>query len=456
VQQNRLGCLTGTGIISALITILAISGVAFAAGGSLFSPGALNAHQSGAVLGNVHSHAETGGNCGACHTAPWDSATMADRCTACHIDIAVQMRQVAALHGQLVGKGSVPLACYDCHPDHRGPTAPLVDMTGRQFPHEALGYSLRGHAENVNGAAFTCQDCHALDIKTFDQKTCVGCHGQIDLAFTQAHLVAYGPNCLACHDGVDRFARTFSHARFAFTLTGRHADVACDKCHNHALTLADFAIAPKDCLSCHKQNDPHAGQFGQDCSACHASAGWTPAKFDHNQAAFKLTGAHANVPCAQCHVNNVFKGTPTDCGSCHKQNDPHQGQFGADCGACHRATTWKDVTFDHNKSKFPLTGAHARVPCTQCHSAGQFQGLSTACVTCHQDPIWHAGALGTDCASCHTTAGWSPAQFNRPHPSFGEEGGVNHGGAACRICHPDNVATFTCLACHDSNNPGSN
>jgi hypothetical protein len=456
MQKNRLGCLTGTGIIAALITILVIAGIGFAQGATMFSPGALSAKQSGAVLGNVHSHAETRGNCGACHTAPWDSAVMADRCTTCHADIATQMRQVATLHGQLGGKGSAILACYDCHPDHRGATAALIDMSGKQFPHEGLGFSLKRHAENVNDSAFTCQDCHTVDIKTFDQKTCGSCHAQIDAAFVEAHLAAYGPNCLSCHDGVDRFSKTFSHAAFAFTLTGKHANLACDKCHNHALALADFAAAPKDCVSCHKQNDPHAGQFGTDCSACHSSAGWSPAKFDHNLAAFKLTGAHANVACAQCHVNNVFKGTPTDCYSCHKQRDAHNGQFGTDCSACHTTTKWDDVTFDHNKSNFPLTGAHASVACAQCHTGGQFKGLSTDCVSCHQDPAFHAGVLGTDCASCHTTTGWSPAQFNRSHPSFGEEGGINHGGASCRTCHPDNVSTFTCLACHDSNNPRGN
>ena len=456
MQKNRLGCLTGTGIIAALITILVIAGIGFAQGATMFSPGALSAKQSGAVLGNVHSHAETRGNCGACHTAPWDSAVMADRCTTCHADIATQMRQVATLHGQLAGKGSAILACYDCHPDHRGATAALIDMSGKQFPHEGLGFSLKRHAENVNDSAFTCQDCHTVDIKTFDQKTCGSCHAQIDAAFVEAHLAAYGPNCLSCHDGVDRFSKTFSHAAFAFTLTGKHANLACDKCHNHALALADFAAAPKDCVSCHKQNDPHAGQFGTDCSACHSSAGWSPAKFDHNLAAFKLTGAHANVACAQCHVNNVFKGTPTDCYSCHKQRDAHNGQFGTDCSACHTTTKWDDVTFDHNKSNFPLTGAHASVACAQCHTGGQFKGLSTDCVSCHQDPAFHAGVLGTDCASCHTTTGWSPAQFNRSHPSFGEEGGINHGGASCRTCHPDNVSTFTCLACHDSNNPRGN
>lgn len=39
----------------------------------MFSPGSLNA-QAGTTLGGVSSHAEIGGECGLCHTAPWDSA----------------------------------------------------------------------------------------------------------------------------------------------------------------------------------------------------------------------------------------------------------------------------------------------------------------------------------------------------------------------------------------------
>ena len=196
MQKSGLGCLTGTGMISAVIAMLAIGGVAFAGGGSLFSPGALNAQQTGAVLGNVRSHADTAGRCRLCHTAPWDPATMADRCTACHVDIAGQMRLVATLHGQVANQGTKSLACYDCHPDHRGPTASLVDMTGHQFPHAELGFSLKAHAENVNGTAFVCRDCHTVDFQTFDQKTCTGCHAQIDAPFMQAHLVAYGVGCL--------------------------------------------------------------------------------------------------------------------------------------------------------------------------------------------------------------------------------------------------------------------
>ena len=104
MKSNRLGCLTSTGIIAALITAFAIAGYAYARGGLMYTAGPLNA-QSGEMLGGVTSHAAIGGKCEACHTchaAPWDSALMADRCAACHTNIAAQMKDVASMHGTLL------------------------------------------------------------------------------------------------------------------------------------------------------------------------------------------------------------------------------------------------------------------------------------------------------------------------------------------------------------------
>ncbi len=448
MQNKNLGCLTGTGIVATLIAVLAIVGVVFARGQTLFSPGALNA-EPGKMLGNVHSHAEIGANCGACHSAPWDSTRMADKCTACHVDIAVQMRQVASLHGQLEQKS--PVACYDCHPDHRGPNASLVDLNGQPFPHQALGFSLNGHAHKVTGEAFVCSDCHGEDVRTFDPVTCQNCHRQMDAGFTQAHLLVYAGDCLACHDGVDRFAKGFDHSRFAFKLTGKHASVSCDKCHNSAHALADFALASQSCINCHQKDDPHGGQLSPDCSTCHSAEGWKPANFDHNLSAFKLEGAHASVKCEQCHSNDFFKSTPTDCYSCHKQNDEHNGKFGTDCSACHKPTRWEDATFDHNKSNFPLVGGHFNVPCEKCHQSGVFAGTPTDCIKCHGYPGWHGAALGPSCAACHTINSWLPATQSGRHPWFNR----NHETAnSCRDCHPQSVFSSDCTTCHSKNGEG--
>lgn len=451
-NNNRLGCFTGTGILAAVITVFVIAGYAYAKGGSLYNPGPLSA-KNGEALGGVTSHAEIGGDCKACHTAPWEIAVMADRCAVCHAEIASQMQSVASMHGKMM-HDNPNLSCRHCHPEHRGADAQLTVMDGTSFPHEAVGYSLKGHQLTATRKTFTCDDCHHGDISTFASDSCQTCHSQIDLAFTQAHLLAFGTDCLVCHDGVDRYGDDFDHNRFTFQLTGKHANVICTQCHLDARTIADLQSLPQDCNACHRAAEPHEGRFGSDCAACHTSDGWKPAKFDHNLSTFKLEGSHAEVECEQCHINNVYKGTPTDCYSCHQGDDEHGGKYGTDCAACHQPTSWDDVTFDHNKSNFPLTGRHSGLACEKCHLNAQFAGLSTACANCHADPAFHIGMFSFDCTQCHTTNDWS-ARYNGSHPGIADEGGrgVNHGGAACRDCHTQTLRTATCLSCHDSNNP---
>jgi hypothetical protein len=230
-------------------------------------------------------------------------------------------------------------------------------------------------------------------------------------------------------------------------LSGKHIDVTCVDCHVNAV----FKGTPTDCYSCHSKDDKHAGQFGTDCSLCHTTSGWLPATFDHNLSSFKLTGKHAQVACANCHLNNIFKGTPTDCYSCHATADKHNGQFGRDCGACHTTSGWLPANFNH--SGFPLTAGHAGLPCTRCHSSGVYVGLSTSCVSCHGDPAYHLGLFGTNCAQCHTTSNWY-AIYSGPHPNNCEGPCINHEGASCRDCHTVNLSTATCTKCHQGGAPG--
>ncbi len=405
------------------------------------------------MLGGVTSHAATGGNCEACHTAPWTSAHMEDRCVDCHGNIAVQMRDVATMHGSML-TDQPDLRCRFCHPEHRGPDAPLTELGELSFPHEVVGFSMRGHQFKVTQEAFVCSDCHAGDISKFNPQTCDTCHRQMDMGFMTAHTLSFGSACLDCHDGVDSLVTDFDHNKFSFKLVGRHVGLECVKCHTDARRLGDFAVTMQDCTSCHRKDEPHQGRYGFNCGACHGESGWTPAKFDHSLSNFKLEGGHAEAACESCHQDNVFVGTPTDCFSCHQNEDEHGGRFGTDCSVCHNPSSWEDATFDHNLSKFPLTGRHAALVCEQCHTTGQFAGLSTACSSCHGDPVFHAGMFGLDCAACHSTQNWF-APYNGPHPGIADEGGsgVNHGGASCRECHNPTLHSFTCLACHDSNNP---
>src|SRR5271157_3279550 len=189
-MKNRLGCLTGFGILAALLTGLIVSGLMVARGGALFSPGPLNA-QAGSILGGVTSHADLSHSCSSCHPAFWTTTTMADFCVGCHVDIASQWQNPSTLHGAFQQQNP-GLTCRSCHPDHQGVDAPLTSMGNVNFAHTSVGFSLAAHFRKSDRTPFTCQDCHRANFVGFDQAVCVNCHQQINTAFMQSHQSAYG------------------------------------------------------------------------------------------------------------------------------------------------------------------------------------------------------------------------------------------------------------------------
>ncbi len=122
------------------------------------------------------------------------------------------------------------------------------------------------------------------------------------------------------------------------------------------------------------------------------------------------------------------------------------------------APTKRNVNFDHVKTGFPLSGAHATLPCETCHVQGAFKGTPKKCATCHTQgsriqtttfkPSNHIVTTQA-CDQCHTsTASWSVAFFS-------------HAGVTphqCSQCHNGNIAkgkpanhmptTEACDACH--------
>jgi len=516
-MNNRIGCLTNSGLFSAIVTLVIMTGLVMADGYELFSPGPLNSLK-GAPLGGVTSHAEIGGKCSLCHTAPWNMTGMSDQCFACHTNISEQIIDLNSLHG-IVFENNSNVTCRSCHPEHKGALSNPTVLKNFKFPHDKFGFSLNKHRANWDGHDLGCQDCHHSDFNNFNLKSCNVCHEQIDGFFMQTHVENYGLVCLECHDGLETYGKSFNHENQGFKLIGKHAELICKDCHIGATTkldlqstpqncyschqaddvhtgrlgiacgdchtpigwkpakfdhnLAQFKLegrhivvecalchldgkilgTPQDCAQCHQEDDEHQGVLGTDCSLCHSANGWKPSTFDHGQSTFLLTGLHGSIACEDCHSDQIFKGTPTECFACHAINDKHNGFFGPDCSACHVTDGWLPSTFNHTLNGFPLTGAHLNLACTRCHSSFNFKASSPVCVSCHGEPVFHAGSFGTNCVNCHTTINWF-ASYTGPHPSFGEHGGINHEGATCRDCHTVNLVSATCTKCHDSNNPG--
>ncbi len=163
------------------------------------------------------------------------------------------------------------------------------------------------------------------------------------LPFSFGQLAA-APNdpCTGCHTLQDFVTQKYDHAGADFALVGMHTGVSCANCHTGKPTV--LKGLPLDCFGCHAADDHHNGANGTNCAQCHSPTGWqNVANFDHNTASFKLTGAHVSVPCTSCHVNGVYKGTPTTCYACHANQDAHGGHNGTDCQDCHNTSSWDEA-----------------------------------------------------------------------------------------------------------------
>ena len=292
-----------------------------------------------------------------------------------------------------------------------------------------------------------CQDCHK-DIRTdIEQKQ--GSHGR----FKELR------ECKACHTEhkgrTENIApiteQTFDHERTDFPLKGAHANaekVECKACHKPKIKYRD---APSDCYSCHKKDDRHKGKVGRTCADCHTDRNWKEIRFDHDKTRYKLRNKHAEVPCKGCHVNDRYKETPRDCYSCHKNDDKHRGQEGTKCEECHDDRSWKKSPFDHNKSRFPLMGKHAKAECQKCHLTPAFKDAPMDCYSCHKKDDKHKGAYGEKCETCHAENDWKTIIFDHDlHSKYPLRG--RHIMTKCESCHTGHLykekTPADCHACH--------
>ncbi|MFT3835665.1 MAG: hypothetical protein QM723_01540 [Myxococcaceae bacterium] len=390
-------------------------------------------------------------------------------CESCHFD---------EHRGQLEG------SCAECHDEKAWKPAP-------KFDHAKTNYPLEGKHKAVK-----CLGCHPAQkdaekhgfpapvsevffkAAPVEHDSCLDCHKDF-------HNGQFGRRCSSCHtvEGwrIIRNAaqdRAF-HDKTRFPLKGAHLDVACKDCHGPWPGQAPKfkGLSFEKCSDCHP--DAHEGQLADpkkktmpDCDACHGLDGFTPVKFgveEHKATRYALEGSHTVVACDGCHEKNpqlsrqipkpielmlkkkrrkelfsftqlAFSKTTDKCESCHA--DEHKGQFADEkkaCSVCHQVTKWAALKFDHDKdSRYPLTGKHAQVPCSQCHWAppgqtAKYRPVETACKSCHEDV--HAGQLGAECEKCHQTSDFRKVSFDHrpPNTRFALDG--KHAPLACDACH---------------------
>ena len=159
---------------------------------------------------------------------------------------------------------------------------------------------------------------------------------------------------------------------------------------------------------------------------------------------------HERVQCTQCHVKPVFTDVSKNCKDCH--TDVHQNKMGTNCADCHTVQGWNvavQQVKDH-QNRFPLLGAHAAVQCDDCHKSaavGQFQGLSTACISCHLKDYQQTQTMGGNvpnhvtaqfpqtCETCHTFDSWLGASVNHAAPPINFPLTNGHANVPCASCH---------------------
>lgn len=387
--------------------------------------------------------------CSDCHEVPNNFSVFT--CISCHEHNQQEMDDE---HQGVQGYIYESNACLSCHPD---------GSKGNAFNHSISIFPLTGAHLAVN-----CQQCHSTGYQGTPTE-CVACHQTHFNNTTNPNHIQLGlsTDCENCHSTEPNWKPALFpvHNQY-YELTGRHLEISndCASCHN-----GSYVSTPNLCFDCHSvpynnaQNPNHiTAGIPTQCEQCHTSTAWIPSTFNHTLTGFELLGAHSTIQCSSCH-QDVITGLNSECFSCHQDDyniaPDHVAQgFPTNCEMCHNSVAWNQVTFDHNATNFPLTGAHISVDCSNCHESG-FTGTTTICYDCHtidyqqsSNPSHTALSLPTDCEQCHTTnPNWEPATFPI-HNQFFELIGAHANITNCSDCHNGNFNNTpnTCIGCHQS------
>lgn len=305
--------------------------------------------------------------CTSCHTTQGEFAVDLGACEACHAghDGAFMLNHVESF-------GRDCLACHD------------GKDTMANFSHARTGFPLLGaHQETA------CESCHAGGQFSDTPAQCVVCHAE-----PEVHAGMFSLDCESCHTPEQPWivalldGKQFEHSRstgFSLVKHTRNYDETPFKCVDcHGVTPdGKLTFVLDTCIACHTQADSgfmneHRVRFGDGCLECHDGSG-EMANFDHNRV-FVLDGRHAELACEECHVNQVFSGTPTQCVQCHEEPQIHLGLFGVQCEKCHSTQAWSPASLQSHT--FPLNhGESGLVSCETCHPTTYVQ---YTCYGCHE------------------------------------------------------------------------
>ena len=332
----------------------------------------------------------------------------------------------------------------------------------------------------------SCEMCHG-DASISVGQACLSCHepietqGQTGTGLHGSLESSAFDDCGSCHtehvggavelvselsfklSGIDN-SRHYEHTHVeSYVLTGAHDELACVRCHESAWSASltegqhRFIGESQECSTCH--DDPHSGEL-PECETCHGQQrpfNEAPG-FDHDM--FPLVGGHSIADCRQCHEDESYRNTPTNCRACHAeeyratQNPPHAAVgFDMDCAQCHGINEWDQTEYAHTDT-FPLVGSHDNLTCAHCHTddPDALETLADAsCAICHESS--HSAAFASaipavmdvpsfkdSCASCHDQM---HSTFRRPNATMTNE---QHAATGFSLGKPHD--TQSCVDCH--------
>jgi len=353
-----------------------------------------------------------------------------------------------------------------------------------KFDHDEADFKLEGQHKAVD-----CKECHAVTEKNgkgfqnftdVDFMDCKSCHNDV-------HGKQIQGDCKTCHTATS-FSDfiglgSFDHDITGFPLIGSHNKIDCFACHARSedpldLFQDNLGVKSSECAKCHI--DAHEGRYGNECAKCHKESSFLSLKdlnfFDHGITDYPLLGNHRGVDCKKCHAKRFS--TPIDfaaCKNCHE--DYHKEEFSSnglspDCVQCHSLEEGFGYSLytleDHNRTKFPLQGAHTATPCFACHVSEKlnrwtFVNMGSKCADCHidihQDHISSAYYPDNNCTVCHVDASWASVKFDHDLTNWPLSG--RHKKVDCRDCHMsasnDKIQAQhfagldkQCFSCHDN------
>ena len=428
-------------------------------------PSFLQAQLSPGALHLSHSQLEGVANCTKCHET--GRQLSAKKCLACHTLLFKRISAGEGAHANEQFK-----QCENCHIEHQGRNFDLIHWNeGKQnFDHRLSGYPLEGAHKQLK-----CEQCHRSE-NIRDQTSLLRKNKNLNRTFlglTQSCLTCHKDRhkgqlstlCQTCHGFSEwKPAQNFNHTNTSFPLLGRHKTVPCSGCHpqKEDLGIQYKNLSFKGCADCHP--DIHDGRLGGQCNRCHTPEGWRgnlSGSFNHDNTKYPLRGKHERVACTSCHTKgrSLKNVRYAYCRDCH--DDYHRGQFASreqkgTCEECHTVKGFSPSLFTvaaHQKTTYPLDGAHLAVPCIACHKKSgtgmQFRLLSYDCLSCHPDP--HGGEVDTyldqfspstnksGCQYCHNTKGWGTILFDHSKTGF-----------VLLSAHQ----SVHCISCHTKNNRG--